>query len=148
MWPPGSGPCLRSPIRGGMANLWMEVRHITRQRLVHWEGKIERGGVPTGKSGRDSTVSFSVRQDQKQIKWCCSCTRHSTCFAKGPSDRACECRNAGQTYTRCMFLGKCRNRGRLLPSLTTAVGLFGHFMRSAVQPASSPTVRDTTHSSR
>ena len=55
-----------------------------------------RGETPTGFAVISSTAScLSIRQSQEQVERFYSCTRHLTCSALGPSDQACECRNAG-----------------------------------------------------
>ena len=94
------------------------------------EGRNSYGGF-----GIVSTVSRLSQQAREMVEPCCSCTRHSTCSTLGPSARECECRKAGLQCTGCYCWGRCKNRGRLLPSPTTMRGLLGHFPRGADPPA-------------
>ena len=96
------------------------------------------------KEGRNSYEGFGIgstvscpysRRVCELVERCCSCTRHSTCSTAGPSACACKCRNAGQQCNRCYCWGRCKNRGRLVPSPTTARVLLGHFPRGADPPA-------------
>ena len=105
-----------------------------RRRPGHREGKKVREKLLRG-SGIVSTVSRSSRRARETVERCCSCTRHLTCSTSGLSARACECRNAGRQCTGCYCWGRCKNRGRLLPSPTTTRGLLGHFPRGADPPA-------------
>ena len=100
-------------------------------------GRKRKGETPNEGFGIGSTVSRPTsRRVRELVKRCCSCTRHSTCSATGPSARACECRNAGRQCTGCYFWGWFKNRGRLMPSPTTSRGLLGLFARSVDLPAS------------
>ena len=103
-------------------------------------GQKSKEETPTGEFGTSSIVSRSRRWARKMVEQCCSCTRHSTCSTTGPSARACEFRNAGRQCTGCYFWGKCHNKGRLMPSSTTARGLLGHFPQGADPPAIDPRV--------
>ena len=71
----------------------------------------------------------------KPVGRCCSYTSNSTCSTMGPSVRLCECRNARQQCTVCYCWGPCKKSGWLVPSLTTARGLLGHFPHGADPPA-------------
>ena len=88
-----------------------------------------------GKFGIVSTVIRPSQWAREMVKRCCSCTRHSTCSALGPSARACERRNAERKCTGCYCWGKCKNKGRLMLSPTTTRGLLGHFPCGADPPA-------------
>ena len=72
------------------------------------------------------------------VKWCCSCTRHSTCSTTGPSAPACEFCNTERQCTGCYCWGKCKNKGRLMPSPTTTRGLLVLFPRGVDPPANNP----------
>ena len=87
------------------------------------EGRNSYGGV-----GIFSTVSCPSRRAREMVKWCCSCTRHSTCSATGLSAQACKCRNAGRQCTGCHCWGKFRNQGRFMPSLIR--GTYQRFLSS------------------
>ena len=92
------------------------------------------GETPMG-VGTISTVSFlSIRSDQEQVERCCSCIRHYTCSTLVPSDWVCECHSAGRHYTGCYSWSKCKNKGRLIPSPTTARSLLGNFPREVEPP--------------
>ena len=98
-------------------------------------GRKRKGETPMEGFGIGSTVSRSTsRRIRELVKRCCSCTRHSTCSTTGPSACACECHNAGRRYSGCYCWGRCKNRGRLMPSPTTARDLLGHFPRGADPP--------------
>ena len=112
-----------------------------------WRGRKSKGETFTGGCGSSSMVILSVRRSQEEVNLCYSCTRHSTCFTKGPSEWACECRNAGLTCTGCMCWAKCRNKGRILPSPTTVRGLLGHFLCGTIHPNLSLPVRASKNSS-
>ena len=101
-------------------------------------GRKRKGETPTGDFGTISTVICSSRRARDMVERCSSCTRHSTCSTTGPSSRACECRNAGQQCTGYYCWGKCRNKGRLMPSPTTVRGLLGNFPRGADPTANDP----------
>ena len=101
-------------------------------------GRKRKGETPMGEFGTSSTLNRSIRRAREMVKRCCSCIRHSTCSTKGPSARACECRNAGRQCTGCYCWGKCRNKGRLMPSPNTVQGLLGHFPQVADPPANDP----------
>ena len=101
-------------------------------------GRKRKGETPTGEFVTSYTVSRSIRQAREMVERCCSCTRHSTCSAAGPSARACKCRNAGRQCTGCYLWGKCCNKGRLMPSPTTARVLLWHFPWGADPPANKP----------
>ena len=101
-------------------------------------GQKRKRETPMGEFGTISTVSCSSRQDREMVKRCCSCTPHLTCSTTGPSARACKCCNTGRQCTGCYYWGKCRNKGRLMPSPTTARGLLGNFPRGADPPANDP----------
>ena len=95
------------------------------------EWRNSYGGV-----GIFSTVSSpSSRRVREPIKQFCSCTHHSICSTAGPSSQACKCRNSGRHCTGCYLCGRCKNRGRIMPSPTTARGLLGHFLRGVDPPA-------------
>ena len=99
-------------------------------------GRKWKGETPTGEFGIVSTVSFlSVRRVCEMVKWCCSCTPHSTCSTKGLYTRVCECWNNGQNCMGCYCWGRCKNKGRLMPSPTTARVLLGHFPHGTDPPA-------------
>ena len=116
-------------------------------------GRKSKGETPTGGGGIGYTLSRpSSRQVREMVRRCCSCPRHSTCSTTVLSARACECPNAGRQCTGCYFWGRCKNRGRLMPSPTTARGLLGCFPRGADPPsnyqcASPPSIRFPTTSS-
>ena len=109
------------------------------------EGKNSYGGF-----GISSTViRLSVRRVRKLVERCCSCTWHSTCSTTGPSAQVCECGNAGRKCTGCYCWGRRKNRGRIMPSLTTEGALLGHLPHGAYPPATdqralSPPVRFPT----
>ena len=73
----------------------------------------------------------SFIRSQEMFKWYCSCIRHLTCSSTGTSVRACEFRNSGRQCTGCYCWGRCKNKGRLRPSPTTARVLLGHFLHGA-----------------
>ena len=82
-----------------------------------------KGETPMGGFGIVSTVSRpSVRRVRKLVKRCCRFTRHSTCSTTGPSARLCKFRNSGRQCTRCYCWESCKNKGRLMPSLTMVRG--------------------------
>ena len=115
-------------------------------------GQKSKVETTTGGFGTSSTVSRPSRRAREIVERCCSCTRHSTCSTTRPSARACECQKAGRQCTGCYFWGKCRNKGPLMPSRTTAQGLLGHFPWGADPPsndrrATTPPVRSPTSSS-
>ena len=96
------------------------------------------------KEGRNSYGGFGIfsmvsrpssRQVREPVERCCSCTRHSTCSAAGPSAIGCGFRNAGRYCTGCYCWGWCKNQGRFMPSPKMARGLLGIFPRGADPPA-------------
>ena len=87
-----------------------------------------------GGFGISSMVSRPSQRAHEMVYRCCSCTWHSTCSTTGPSVRACKCRNAGRQCTGCYCWDKLRNKGRLMPSPTTARGLLRHSSRGADPP--------------
>ena len=124
-----------SPIGAGTAELFLAAFWVTRGRPGHCEGGKERDKLLRG-VGIGSMVSRpSRRWVHEPVKRCCICTRHSTYYTTGPTDRACECRNAGQQCTGCYYWGRYNNRGRLMPPPNTARGLLGHLLRGAYLPA-------------
>ena len=94
-------------------------------------GRKRKGETPTVGFGIIVTVIRPSRRAREMVERCCSWTRHLTCSTTGMSARACKCRNAGRLCTGCYFWGRCKNRGRLLPSHTTTRGLLGHVPRGA-----------------
>ena len=98
-------------------------------------GRKRKGENPTGEFSTGYTVSCSSRQVRELVKWCCSCTRHLICSTTVPSDRACKFRTASQQCMGRYCWGKCRNKGRLMPSPITARGLLGIFPRGADPPS-------------
>ena len=109
-------------------------------------GRKRKGETPMEEFGIVSMVCRPSRRAQDTVERCCSCTRHSTCSTTGPSVRACKCRNAGRQCKGCYCWGKCKNKGRLMPSPTITRGILGHFPRDADptandQRATTPTVR-------
>ena len=128
------------------------LRHSHARATGPSGGQKRKGETPTGEFGTSSTLSHFSRRDQEMVERCCSCTRNSTCSTTGPSSRACECRNAGRQCTGCYCWGKCRDKGRLMPSPTTTQDLLGIFPRGADLPdndpsATTPPVRSPTSSS-
>ena len=106
-------------------------------------GRKRKGETPTEGFGIGSTVSPPTsRWVQELVKRCCICTRHSTCSTTDPSAHACKCRNAGRQFTGCYCWGRCKNRGRLMPSPTTARSLLRHFPLGADLPTTNQ--HDTT----
>ena len=85
--------------------------------------------------GISSTVSCPSQRSREMVERCCSCTRHSTCYTTGLSALACECRNAERQCTGCYCWGKCKNKGRLMPSQTTTQRILGHFPQGTDPPA-------------
>ena len=98
-------------------------------------GQKRKGETPTGEFGIVSTVSRTIRRAREMVERCCSCTRHSTCSTTFLSARECEFRNSGRQCTGCYCWGKCKNKGRLMPSPTTTRGLLGHFPQGVDLPA-------------
>ena len=119
---------------------WRRVEILDGSRAI---GRAKKGGRNSyGEFGTGSTLSCSSRRVQELVEWCCSCTQNSTCSTTVLSTRSCECRNAGWQCTGCYFWGKCKNKGRLMPSPTTMRGLLGIFPRGADPRATNP--RTTT----
>ena len=118
-----------------------------RPSYVWWRVGISDGGQVIGRAkmeGRNSYGGFSIgstesrqysRRVSEPVERCCSCIWHSACFTTGLSARACKFRNAGRQCTGCYCWGRCKNRGRLMPSPTTARGLLGHLPRGTDPPA-------------
>ena len=99
-------------------------------------GRKQKGETPTGEFITGSMVSLPTsRRSQDLVERCCSCTRHSNYSTKGPSTCVCKCRNASRKCNGGSCWGRCKNRGRLLASPTTARGLLGLFQRGADLPA-------------
>ena len=115
-------------IAGGVPGYSMAARPLGGQK--------RKGETPTEGFGIGSTVSCPTsRRVRELVKRCCGCTRHSTCSTAGPSACACKCCTAVQQCTGCYWWGRCKNRGRLMPSPTTERGLLGIFPRGADPPA-------------
>ena len=99
-------------------------------------GQKRKGETPTEGFGIGSTVSRPTSRRVRDLaERCCSCTRHSNCSTTGPFACACECHNAGQQCTGCYCWGRCKNRGQLMQSPTTARDLLGVFLQGADLPA-------------
>ena len=109
------------------------------------------GKNPTGGFVIYPTVSRPYsRRIRDLVERCCSFSRQFTCSTAGLSAGACECRNAGWKCTGCYCWDRCKNRGRIMPSPTTARGLLGHFLCGADPPATDqrappPPVRSQTY---
>ena len=101
-------------------------------------GQKRKGETPMGEFGTGSMVNLSIREAREMVDWCCRCTRHSTCSTTGPSTRSCECRNSGRQCTECYCWGKCKNKGRLMPSPTNMRGLLGILPWGPDLPANNP----------
>ena len=98
-------------------------------------GQKIKGETPT-RVGISSMVSHPLsRRVCKPFERCCSCTRQSTCSTAGLSAQSCKCRNASRQCTGCYCWVWCNNMAQLMPPLTTAKFLLGHFLRGANPPA-------------
>ena len=124
--------------RDGQATARGVLRSATAARPSG--GQNRKGETPTGDFGIVSTVSCPSRRAREMVERCCSCTQHSTCSTTVPCARACKCRNTQKQYTGCYCWGKCKNKGRFMPSPSTTRGLLGHFPRGADPPANDPRV--------
>ena len=110
-----------------------------------------KGETPTGRFGISYTVICPyARRVYELVDRCCSCNRHSICSTMGPSTRVCKCRNAGRQCMGCYCWGRCKKKGWVILSPTTARVLIGHFPRgvepaTVIQCASPPPVWSPTY---
>ena len=101
-------------------------------------GRKRKGETPTEEFDAGSTVSRPSRRVQELVDRCCSCTQHSTCSTTGLPAHVCKYCNAVRKCKGCYCWGKCRNKGRVMPSPTTSRGLLSIFPQGADLPATDP----------
>ena len=134
--PTCAGCILQSTIGCGTSELWLAARHHPWQWPAIGRAKKEWGIFLLGVAA----ASLLVRWDCGIVGQCCDYTSQFTWSTICPSERACDCHNAGWNCTGCAFWRVYKNRKVVLFSPNTVRGLLGNFAYIAARPSSYPPV--------